>query len=287
VSLRTQRDGRRLHRWRLAAPMPSYVYGFTAAPYAAVSDRRDGVALHYLSIDQPPAKLQRIFSETGDMLRFFGARAGRRYRGRYTQALVARTVGQELADLSLMSEDYGRRVLDDPTALSLAAHEAAHQWWGNRVTCRDWGHFWLNEGMATFMAAAWLQHRFGDEVYREHVSAWRERLDALRAKGADHSLVYASWNAATGDDRAVVYQKGAYVLHLLREELGDDAFWRGLRAYTRAHDLGSVTTADFRAAMEAASGRELGSFFREWVEVPHLGTGAADKLPEASVMTPP
>jgi aminopeptidase N len=97
------------------------------------------------------------------------------------------------------------------------------------------------------------------------VQRWRARLEALRAKGADHALVYESWNAPTADDRAVVYQKGGYVLHLLRVELGEDVFWRGVRDYTRSNDDRSVVTADFQRAMEKSAGRSLQPFFAQWV----------------------
>jgi aminopeptidase N len=257
--------GRQLHRWRLDTPMPSYVYGFAAGRYVEVTERARGIDLHYLSTDRSPAELRRIFADTADMLRFFGSRAGLRYRGDYGQVLVARTIGQELAGFALMSEAHGLEVLEDSSSVALIAHEAAHQWWGNRVTCRDWNHFWLNEGFANFMAAAYLQRRYGEEPYRRQVDGWRQRLDKLRADSKDHSLVYENWNRPSADDRAVVYQKGAYVLHLLREALGEDAFWRGIRAYTRTNAGHSVTTADFKAAMEKSSGRDLSGFFDQWV----------------------
>lgn len=263
-------DGRELHRWRQDEPVPSFVYGFAAGRYAEAFEYSDGVALRYLSSDLQPAQLRHIFADTGDMLRFFGERAGVPYRGRYTQALVARTIGQELAGFALMSEAHGLGVLQNPDAQALIAHEAAHQWWGNMVTSRSWNHFWLNEGFANFMAAAYLQHRFGEARYREQVEGWKRRLDRLRAAGADHALVYASWNSPSADDRAVVYQKGAYVLHLLREELGEPGFWDGIRAYTRANYGSSVTTADFRRAMEQANERDLSAFFARWVEGPAL-----------------
>jgi len=103
-------------------------------------------------------------------------------------------------------------------------------------------------------------------ISRSTFFRWKRRLDKLRADGKDHALVYASWSRPSADDRAVVYQKGAYVLHLLREELGERAFWRGIRAYTRAHYGHSVVTSDFRQAMERASGRDLSGFFARWVE---------------------
>jgi len=116
------------------------------------------------------------------------------------------------------------------------------------------------------MAAAYLQHRFGNEVYAQQVERWHQRVEKLRAAGTDRSLVFKEWVKPTADDRAVVYQKGAYMLHLLREKLGDDAFWRGLRLYTRKYDGRSVTTADFRAALERGSGVNLTSFFATQVD---------------------
>jgi len=261
---------REIYRWRQDVPVPSYVYGFAAGRYVEATEHRAGVHLRYLATEIPPADLRRIFADTGDMLRFFGRRAGVRYRGTYTQALVADTVGQEEAGFSLMSEDYGRETLGDATSESLIAHELAHQWWGNMVTCRNWSHFWLNEGFATFMAAAYMQQRFGDGEYRKYVDSWRTRWEKLREAGTDHSLVYETWHKPSADDRAVVYKKGAYVLHMLREELGERAFWKGIRAYTRANYGGSVTTEDFKQAMERAGKRDLTAFFDQWIYLaPH------------------
>jgi aminopeptidase N len=265
LPVRTLPDGRIEHRWQLETPMPGYVYGFTAGRYHEATQQHGATGLRFLSRERSPGQLQRVFIATGAMLDFFAARAGLPYRGDYQQALVARTIGQEMAGLSLMSERYGQQLLEDPTQTALMAHEAAHQWWGNRVTCAGWEHFWLNEGMANFMTAAYLQQAQGEAAYQAQVTIWRTRLDALRAKGADHALVYADWSAPTGDDRAVVYQKGAYVLHLLRGEMGEAAFWRGIRAYTQANDGRSVVTADFQRAMETAAGRSLQPFFAQWV----------------------
>lgn len=290
---RTLADGRIEHRWRLDTPMPGYVYGFAAGRYQQVRARHGDTALRFLSAERSSEQLQAIFARTGDMLDFFAARAGLPFRGEYEQALVADTIGQEMAGLSLMSEAYGQEVLDDPDHVALIAHEAAHQWWGNRVTCVGWEHFWLNEGFANFMTAAYLQQAQGEAAYQVQVQRWRTRLEALRAKGADHALVYGSWKAPTGDDRAVVYQKGAYVLHLLREALGEEAFWRGIREYTRAHDGKSVETADFQQAMEHAAGRSLQPFFNEWVYAPTpvrptvLLLEAPSQQPAAATALPP
>lgn len=170
-----------------------------------------------------------------------------------------------MAGLSIFSEEYGRAVLADASAVGLIAHELAHQWWGNMVTCHAWTEFWLNEGFATYMAAAYREHRFGRDTYLNDVASMKARYEQVRERGHDRALVFPAWDRPTTDDRTLVYQKGAYVLHQLRELLGDAAFWAGMRRYTTAHFGRSVTTADFRVAMEEASGQDLRAFFDRWV----------------------
>jgi aminopeptidase N len=93
----------------------------------------------------------------------------------------------------------------------------------------------------------------------------RAHYEKVRDAGRDRSLVFPDWLHPTSEDRTLVYDKGAYVLHLLRAELGERAFWAGLRQYTRKYFGKSVTTADFQAAMERASGKDLTDFFAKWV----------------------
>ena len=124
---------------------------------------------------------------------------------------------------------------------------------------------WLNEGFATFMAAAFMEQRFGRDEYLRVVEAWRARYAKVRDAGHDRSLVFPDWNRPTPDDRALVYQKGAYVLHLLRESLGEPMFWTGIRDYTRRYEGTSVTTIEFQHAMERSTGKDLSQFFKTWV----------------------
>jgi aminopeptidase N len=147
----------------------------------------------------------------------------------------------------------------------LGAHELAHQWWGNMVTCRNWNHFWLNEGIATFMAAAYKEHRFGREEYLREIESNRVAYQKVHDLGKDRSLVFPDWLNPTAEDRTLVYDKGAYVLHLLRGELGERAFWAGIQLYTRKYFGKSVTTPDFQKMMEQASGKDLTHFFSKWI----------------------
>lgn len=261
-----------VYRWRQRKPVPSFSYGFAAGKFNEIESTSNGFRLRFLSRTLTDEQAHRLLANTGDMIAFFGERSGVPYSGKYDQALVTETIGQEAASFALLSEAYGQSTLAGTSTEELIAHEVAHQWWGIGTTCRSWGDFWLNEGFATFMAAAYVQHRYGDAQYVSAVNRWRARLDKLKADGKDHELVYERWDKPSRDDRAVVYQKGAYVLHLLRQELGDAAFWKGIREYSRQFANTSVVTSDFKGAMERSSGRSLDDFFSRWV----TGTGPAD-----------
>ena len=265
-----QRPGRLTeHVWRLDTPMPSYVYGFVAGPFEQVRQTAGKTTLEYFG-PQPftPQSLNQVFADSADMLAFYEKRSGIPYPlPAYRQVLLAGPAAQEMAGYSVMGVRYGQRVLANPQAIWLGAHEMAHQWWGNGLTNRSWRHFWLNEGIATFMTAAYLEHRFGVEAYADQIEAARTKYLALKKAGLDRSLVFPDWDKPTAADRSLVYDKGALVLHELRNVLGDDTFWKGLKHYTRKHWGQSVETADFRQAMEESTGRDLSQFFAQWVEI--------------------
>ena len=116
------------------------------------------------------------------------------------------------------------------------------------------------------MSAAYNEHRFGRKKYLENIKAYREVYEKVKAKGADKPLVFDGWSNPSQDDRNLVYFKGAYVLHLLREELGEEDFWKGIRAYSLQYYGKPVTTREFHQAMEKATGQGLKEFFAKWID---------------------
>lgn len=258
VSRRAASDGVDVVEWLQDRPVPAYTFGFAVGKFSEVTDRESAVTLRYFAHGFSADQMRKIFGESRQMLQFFEERAGVPYPSQtYSQALVARTAGQEMAGLSILSEDYGRAILKDSHAIGLLAHELSHQWWGNMVTCHAFTEFWLNEGFATFMAAAYREHRFGRAVYLADIDAMRTRYQQVVARGNDRSLVFPAWDRPTADDRTVVYQKGALALHELRQRVGEDNFWKAIRLYTRRHFGQSVTTEALRQAFEEASGIDL------------------------------
>jgi aminopeptidase N len=266
VSQHTLPDKRIAYEWKQEAPIPTYIFGFAVGHFRTVTEDKGKVQFRYLATQFSDEEVRRIFRDTPDMLAFYAERAGVPYADKtYTQVLPSGNADQEMSSFTALNDEYGRRVLSNERDIWLAAHELAHQWWGNMVTCVNWNHFWLNEGFATFMAAAYLEHRFGHEEYVRQIESYRASYERVRAAGKDKSLVFPDWLHPTSEDRTLVYRKGAYVLHLLREELGERDFWAGIRLYTRNYFGKSVTTADFQTAMERASGKNLKAFFSRWV----------------------
>ncbi|HMQ64532.1 MAG TPA: M1 family aminopeptidase [Flavilitoribacter sp.] len=260
-------DGHKtMHSWAQEIPAPAYTFGFAAGAFKSAADDRSGVALNFYSDSYSPGELDSIFKPTADMLAFFEEKSGMPYfQTQYAQILMGNHY-QEMTGFAVLKGSYGKLVLSDSTETNLIAHELAHQWWGNMITCADLGHFWLNEGFATFMSAAYNEHRFGREKYLENINAYREVYEKVKAKGADKPLVFDGWANPSQDDRNLVYFKGAYVLHVLRETLGEEDFWKGIRAYSRQYYGKPVTTRDFQQAMERATGRDLQEFFAKWID---------------------
>jgi len=255
-----------LHRYRSLAETSPYLFGFAAGDYPAETVETPQGTLRYLNATGEPADLADLFAQTPEMVAFFAQRSGLDLPGgSYAQLLVPGREAQETMSFSLIGKGELDRESEDPSSAWIIAHELAHQWWGNAVTTQTWRDFWLNEGFATFMVAAWEQHRYGEAAYQQELDVFRDRREQLRERGWDKPLAWSGDYPSLGYRRAVQYSKGALFLATLREEIGDEQFWSGVRAYTRAHAGGTVTSVDFQRAMEEASGRDLAAIFDEWV----------------------
>lgn len=273
------------HIWRQDRPYSTYLFGFAAARFRETSRQAGEVRLRFLAPGFTTEELERIFAGTESMLAFFESKAGLPLPGNdYTQVLLPGGPAQELSGFAILSEGYGKSVLADPREDYLIAHELAHQWWGNLVTCETWSDFWLNEGMVTFLTAAFKEHQWGHDEYDRERAMTRLRYERALAEGKDRPLVFHGWKAPEEMSGPITYSKGALVLHLLRVHLGEQAFWAGLKDFTRAGAGGDVDSNDLRNALEKASGRDLKPFFDQWVYSPSPDLAASHRLEGNSVI---
>lgn len=258
-------SGQRSVASRGPRPYPLYTLGFAAGRFTEFIDPSDA-RLRYLGAADDIAALQAKFKDTARVLNFLEDKAGVSLTSAvYTQVLVPGAAAQEASNFSVIGKAILDPILDDPQEDWVIAHEMAHQWWGNLVTCATWSEFWLNEGVAVFMTAAWKQQRWGDKAYRSELALLDKRWQRAKDAGFDKPLSWAGEYPNLGIRRSIQYSKGALFMHALREDMGERAFWNGLRRYTQDNAGRGVRSGDLQNAMERSAGRSLQLLFDRWV----------------------
>src|SRR6266849_8525907 len=243
-----------------SAPAQTYLFSFAAAKLDVSAEGK--YQLYAKSADHKAA-----LAKTSDAYAFLRSKAGvDPINSEYGQAFLPLPTGfgQEADGLALMSEQY-LSDLEQKDDVALMAHELAHQWWGALVGVRSWSDFWLNEGMAEFMSAAYLEKHQGKAAYEQKIAENRARLSELREQGKDRPLHWEGWKDAHDALGAIPYVKGVLFLDRLRTELGPEKFWKGIALYTSRNAGRLVDSRDFQRAMEEASGRDLKALFDEAV----------------------
>ncbi len=177
------------------------------------------------------------------------------------------------------------RAAIDVSSDDLIAHELAHQWFGDYVTCRDWSEGWLNEGFATFMEHIWREKLLGRDEYDYSVKGDLSSYLSEAHGRYRRPIVCQDYDAPLDLFDRHLYQKGGLVLHVLRTELGDSLFWKGVSIYLTRHARGLVETRDLLRALEEVSGRSLGRRFEEMVMRPGHPDLDVDVSWEAGVLT--
>lgn len=150
----------------------------------------------------------------------------------------------------------------------LLAHEIAHQWFGNAVTEGDWHHLWLSEGFATYLTDLYTEAKHGREAMKAFMAKEKDQVLAFHKSLPNAAIVDTTVTDPNELLNANSYQKGAWVLHMLRYTVGDEAFREGLKRFYETYRNGNAVTDDFQRIMEEVSGQNLGWFFEQWVYQP-------------------
>lgn len=262
VETRTDPDGWRSFHWRVSYPIYADTVSVAAARYVQFADSYragDGtlMPLQYFVFPADEAKARRDFSVLPDMMASHVSRFGEYpfLREKYGIAEFATFSFREHQTLPSYAE---KLITGDHANDDILAHELAHQWFGNSLTVRDWRHIWLNESFSTYAALLWRERRAGAGAYRDALG----KLD-------DGDLEGPVFIADAADTRKLfgtaTFQKGPWVLHMLRHVMGDAKFFAALRDYVSAYSYRTVKTEDFRSVCERRYGRSLKWFFDQWV----------------------
>jgi aminopeptidase N len=266
--------GTKTYHWKQDVPHSSYLTSLVVGEYSLIKEKVDDVELQYYVPKEREEDAKRSFEKTPKMVRFFGEYFGVKYPyPKYAQAIVSDFIfgGMENITATTLTWNtlHDKRAHLDFTSDDLVAHELAHQWWGDLLTCRDWSHAWLNEGFATYCETLFKEQDLGIEE-----AAYYQMQDLSDYLLEDKEryrrpIVTKTYAEPTELFDRHLYEKGGLVLHTLRYYLGDELFQKGLNLYANTFREKVVETSDFRRAMEDATGKSLEGFFDQWVH--HAG----------------
>ncbi len=268
------RDNTVTHHFRMNDPTPTYLVSFVIGKYAKVTDKYLSTPLGFYIYPGAEAIARKAYGNTKEMMRVYESLTGVEFQfNKYDQTVVSGFTfgGMENITATTMADTEIFAVnnpLFEAGVGDLVSHELAHSWFGNLVTCKNWAELWLNEGFATFMEAAYREKMFGRRNYLIKIKRDAQTFivdDSVNKKRNALFNQNADDVAELFDRPATIYNKGGAVLHTLREEVGDAAFWKAVNLYLNRHKFGNVESADLKSAMEEASGRDLTWFFDQWV----------------------
>ncbi len=258
-------DGTRRTHWKQSVPISTWlnalgVARFTARTFARVDG---GIALQTWVNHQERAEgiatFERPVREAYD---FYTSHIGP-YSYEKLANVEAAGMGGGMEHASVIF--YGERSVSMEPATGLVAHEIAHQWWGNSVTESDWNDVWLSEGFATYFTHLTTEHYRGRDAFVEALQRNRGRIFEAEERRPEASVIHADLGDMSGIFNGLQYTKGGWVLHMLRGQIGTDAFWAGIREYYALYQNSTASTDDLQRVMEEASGQELQWFFDQWL----------------------
>ena len=258
-------DGdRRTYHWKTNYPISTYLIAIYSSSYKHFSDKyisideQDTMAIDYYVLQDKLADARTDFREHPDILRFFAETFGE-----YPFISEKYGVAEFLWQLGAMEHQTITGVASNIIGgknffLDIYIHELAHHWWGNAVGPKSWNDIWLNEGFSTYSEALYYEFKSGKSALRSTMLS-KNQSSFSSQLGNPGSFLFSG----------TVYNKGAWVLHMLRWELGDKIFFKVLREYYEKYKYSNASTEDFKNVCESVSGKDLTKFFDQWLN----GTG--------------
>ena len=255
-------DGYTTYAWEEGYPIAPYLVSLAGTNYVIHEDTvpslsGETIPVEYYVYPENEVIAVEDLSVTPDMIEAFEKRYGSYpfFGEKYATALVARSGAME----HQTATSYGDiHIRGDHYFDWITAHELAHQWWGDWVTCDSWEHIWLNEGFASFSEAVWAEENGGPTAYREYMRS----QDYLLTSGNEFpgTVLFPDYEFSI-----TVYDKGAWIVHMLRQIVGDDIFYEAMREYGSSFAYSTVSTSDLIAVFESRAGIDLQWFFDQWL----------------------
>jgi aminopeptidase N len=256
--------------WKMDEPHATYLNSIVGGPFDIKTSTWHGVELMYVVPKGKGNLIDDSFGDTPDMLDYFSTLLKINYPWKkYAQcAMYDYSSGIENVSATTLDEEELTESREGFRNMAeLNSHELAHQWFGDLVTCKDWGHLWLNEGFATFFRHLYTEHSRGKDTY-DHSIGDTARKYFTEAQKFKRPLAADRYETPASQFDQHTYSKGALVLHMLRRTLGDEAFFNGLHHYLAKYQYKPVVSRDLLDALSEGTKTDLTSFFDQWVFKP-------------------
>ncbi len=264
-------DERGLKRvqWLQEQPHVNYLICLVAGKFAKLEKMHRDIPLGFYVQPSLAEHAANSFEDTEKIMDFYEHEIGVPFPWeKYDQVTILDFVagGMENTTLTTLTHNtiFTKEMENVRTTRRLDAHEMAHQWFGDYVTCKDWSHLWLNEGFATYYTHLYEGHKFGPDAML--YGLYRDAETRILTESKDvRAIVFRGYKNPAEQFDYRSYPKGSWVLHMLRSQLGPDLYRACIRHYLQQHALQSVVSEDLRQAVEALSGRPFDRFFDQWV----------------------
>lgn len=268
ISSIKNQDGTRTDYWKMDLPHAPYLFMLAVGEFAVVKDKWGDIDVDYYVEPEYQPYAKKIFGATPEMMTFFSDLLGYQFPWpKYSQIVVRDYVSgaMENTTASVFMEDLqiDDRELIDNHWEGIIAHELFHQWIGDLLTCESWANLPLNEAFANYSEYLWYEYKYGrDEADYHSRQELNQYLQESQSKQEDLIRFYYDDKESMFDSHS--YAKGGRILHMLREYLGDEAFFASLKRYVNKHAFSDVEVHDLRLAFEETTGEDLNWFFNQW-----------------------
>ncbi len=261
-------SGLKAVHWLQEKPHVNYLICLVAGHLEKLEKKHRDVPLGFYTQPTLAKYAKNSFEDTPMIMEFFEKEIGMPFPWvKYDQVTIRDFTAGGMENTSLTTLTHSTIFSKDTeqlrTTRRLDAHEMAHQWFGDYVTCKDWSHLWLNEGFATFYTHLYEGHKYGNEA--KLFGLYSDAQGILRRKDDKRPIVFNEYKNSMEQFDYRSYPKGSWVLHMLRSQLGDDLYRKCIKAYLKKHALTSVVSDDLRQVVEEHSGRSMDRFFDQWL----------------------
>ncbi|MDQ3180964.1 MAG: M1 family metallopeptidase, partial [Acidobacteriota bacterium] len=270
MEVKENADNTRTFHWKMDMPYSNYLTSIVVGEYTDVKQNYDGIPISNYGYVNETKEVAATVKNLPDMVRFFSEKTGVKYPyAKYAQTMVENFGGgMENISATTMIEEmiHDERELLDQDSDSLQAHELAHQWFGDYVTCRDWGQIWLNESFATYFDALYNEKSKGhDDFLYNNVRSNQNAYYDTWNQGNRRPIVTKYYPNKDAMFDTYAYPRGGAVLHMLRKHLGEENWWKAINHYLTSNANQPVSTEDFRIAIEETTGQSMDWFFDQWL----------------------